>query len=485
MFENLRLGLKEIVAILLVMVVVIVYLTVPDPMGKARNLANEVLETLEDLHLIRVDDPKPVLRSRNSLAANSIQPQEPRYIDPQYSLYSPAFNIIKEPSEGLLETSKDVIDEYGALNTVFYDNHDMRVSILYDLLQGDGLQPGQKAQLDHDLDRARQYTEKLAAASLENNFSADTLVSLAHQFEMEVMDETMTLDSAVLLCLNALDNASREESGRALSFLSAAYRVTRPSPQSTLEQQKVKNEGFLHTLNTWTRIVEQEESSDFLDNAMAKLNHIHTDFMLRKNEVADPVVRDLLFRVKEFQSATGNPIPFKRLSPSDLFQRLETHVSAYLAQEGDKQEGWPSRAKVVLRMEQEMDVLREEVNRALERRRESYARSEEGFSTATLHPIAIEEMAITARFEILRLRTAEKFFQVARNTKELPSIHDVTGRFMTTYPRDPFTEKAFLRIPETNVLYSLGPDLQDNQATIAFDPTNGTGSRGDIFLIQP
>ncbi|MEN6626783.1 MAG: hypothetical protein ABFD69_11215 [Candidatus Sumerlaeia bacterium] len=49
---------------------------------------------------------------------------------------------------------------------------------------------------------------------------------------------------------------------------------------------------------------------------------------------------------------------------------------------------------------------------------------------------------------------------------------------------DPFTAKPLKTIQETEstLIYSLGPDLQDQRGAIRYDPTNGTMSAGDIWV---
>ncbi len=53
-----------------------------------------------------------------------------------------------------------------------------------------------------------------------------------------------------------------------------------------------------------------------------------------------------------------------------------------------------------------------------------------------------------------------------------------------TPPRDPFADGPLRELdePAGTVIYSLGPDRADQRAAIAYDPTNGTTSPGDIFL---
>lgn len=50
--------------------------------------------------------------------------------------------------------------------------------------------------------------------------------------------------------------------------------------------------------------------------------------------------------------------------------------------------------------------------------------------------------------------------------------------------RDPFTEKALVvaGTEDERIIYSLGPDLEDQHGELIYDPTNGVASAGDLVL---
>jgi hypothetical protein len=51
---------------------------------------------------------------------------------------------------------------------------------------------------------------------------------------------------------------------------------------------------------------------------------------------------------------------------------------------------------------------------------------------------------------------------------------------------DPFSKRDAYRLKVRNrdlVIYSIGPDREDNGASFPYDPTNGTNSAGDIIKV--
>jgi hypothetical protein len=70
--------------------------------------------------------------------------------------------------------------------------------------------------------------------------------------------------------------------------------------------------------------------------------------------------------------------------------------------------------------------------------------------------------------------------------KSSPTNH---GELINQPARDPFSEQGnplkIISTPEEVVVYSIGPDLLDQEAQIAYDPTNGSISEGDVLLRVP
>ncbi len=70
----------------------------------------------------------------------------------------------------------------------------------------------------------------------------------------------------------------------------------------------------------------------------------------------------------------------------------------------------------------------------------------------------------------------------ARTCLVLAGLDRVLGRGGAV--EDPFTGEPLQTIeePGARVIYSLGPDGEDQRAAVSYDPTNGTFSAGDIFI---
>jgi len=91
-----------------------------------------------------------------------------------------------------------------------------------------------------------------------------------------------------------------------------------------------------------------------------------------------------------------------------------------------------------------------------------------------------------AEFQLLRMATAAKYRFVTQqafpqNAEEFaPLLPDGP-------PQDPFTTAPlrFFSDPSLFTCYSIGPDNQDDRATVLYDPTNGTTSGGDIIVEVP
>lgn len=70
------------------------------------------------------------------------------------------------------------------------------------------------------------------------------------------------------------------------------------------------------------------------------------------------------------------------------------------------------------------------------------------------------------------------------NYNAYPDSLDALSEFLNPVPVDPFTEEAFMYAKSGRgyVLYSIGPELEDNGGAIAYDPTNGSVSSGDLLF---
>jgi len=76
----------------------------------------------------------------------------------------------------------------------------------------------------------------------------------------------------------------------------------------------------------------------------------------------------------------------------------------------------------------------------------------------------------------------DRLFKVRNNV--YPDAIDELGPILDPIPPDPFTEKNFgyEKVDDTYKLYSAGPDMLNDMAAVVYEPTNGTGSKGDIIF---
>lgn len=92
-----------------------------------------------------------------------------------------------------------------------------------------------------------------------------------------------------------------------------------------------------------------------------------------------------------------------------------------------------------------------------------------------------------ARMALVHSAAAAKHHLLANG--EYPSGEGVYTTLLERPDPDPFADGAPLRIvagaPGGWALSSLGPDGDDDRASIAYDPTNGTLSDGDLFVTVP
>ncbi len=98
----------------------------------------------------------------------------------------------------------------------------------------------------------------------------------------------------------------------------------------------------------------------------------------------------------------------------------------------------------------------------------------------------IRQQRADAHFQLVRMATAAKyrFFKY----QAFPSSADEFAPLLPQGPpEDPFGLEPlkFLSAPESFTCYSVGPDEQDNRASVSYDPTNGTISGGDIVFEIP
>lgn len=105
----------------------------------------------------------------------------------------------------------------------------------------------------------------------------------------------------------------------------------------------------------------------------------------------------------------------------------------------------------------------------------SFTNGLQDFTESPLHG-----KTITARFGLLRLKTARKLYRL-REGREAPGAAALVPKYLPEIPADPFAEKGgAFKFDKKD--YSIGLDRADQKMQLTYDPTNGATSGGDIFL---
>lgn len=99
---------------------------------------------------------------------------------------------------------------------------------------------------------------------------------------------------------------------------------------------------------------------------------------------------------------------------------------------------------------------------------------------------SVRDEVSVAKYQLLKVAAAARHHLLTHNTfpdedkKFLPYLPD-------GLPRDPFSSQPlkYLSGADLFTCYSIGPDETDDKAAIAYDPSNGSVSSGDIFIKVP
>jgi hypothetical protein len=91
------------------------------------------------------------------------------------------------------------------------------------------------------------------------------------------------------------------------------------------------------------------------------------------------------------------------------------------------------------------------------------------------------EQTAIVRLELLRLETARKLAAIERGTPPA-DLAALTPAYLDKSLADRFAKNDAPYSLAGDKIYSIGPDGKDQQASISYDPTNGTTSAGDIFF---
>jgi hypothetical protein len=94
----------------------------------------------------------------------------------------------------------------------------------------------------------------------------------------------------------------------------------------------------------------------------------------------------------------------------------------------------------------------------------------------------VRELTVETDNRLVRIMAALQLYYADK--KEYPnSLADLTPNYLTSVPKDYFSDSEFIYGVRDNsfYLYSVGPDMQDDKTQVTYDPTNGTISPGDIL----
>ncbi len=92
-----------------------------------------------------------------------------------------------------------------------------------------------------------------------------------------------------------------------------------------------------------------------------------------------------------------------------------------------------------------------------------------------------DDVALT-KYNLMIVETAKKIYEL-ENNKDIENISDLVPDYLSEIPEDIFNDSKFPLIYDKEI-FSIGPDKNDNEAQILYDPTNGTRSPGDIYLMN-
>jgi hypothetical protein len=97
-------------------------------------------------------------------------------------------------------------------------------------------------------------------------------------------------------------------------------------------------------------------------------------------------------------------------------------------------------------------------------------------------PPKVREGTTATDNRLIRVMAAIQLYHHDKNAYP-NSLSELAPTYLTTVPKDYFSDSDFVYGVRDNsfYLYSVGPDMQDNQEQPVYDPTNGTNSVGDII----
>jgi hypothetical protein len=93
------------------------------------------------------------------------------------------------------------------------------------------------------------------------------------------------------------------------------------------------------------------------------------------------------------------------------------------------------------------------------------------------------EQIMLAQEDLLRLETARKLYRIERGS-EPETLAALAPKYLKEIPSDRFGKDGAPYRMAGRTIYSIGPDAADQSGASLYDPSNGSDSAGDVFLIS-
>jgi hypothetical protein len=138
------------------------------------------------------------------------------------------------------------------------------------------------------------------------------------------------------------------------------------------------------------------------------------------------------------------------------------------------------------KMEKELEQLKPRVEKAMEARSKKTSPDSQ----------TLQEKNLLVEMDLTRIGLAEKMKQIATPEDMSAALDKLTPRYIPYVPSDPFSQQEYQLRATAGVssatlekkqntfslYYSVGPDGKDQKGMLLYDPTNGAGSLGDIYI---
>ncbi|MFW6255949.1 MAG: hypothetical protein ACOC54_03940 [Candidatus Sumerlaeota bacterium] len=476
---NFRFNLKQMLTFAVIVVLVLVFLGYQQ-FGLSRilkRIKNMVFAGLETVHVIRVDNPAPKAPREENNASPEEEQWLPDYQRTEYEPYLPNVYLDPGPSPRKQKAMQDVAESFGEFAQAQASPFLERRDLVFAALRGQRLSDQQRARIEKDLDRADRFMTKLRFSAVNDRLSTDYLRQALSDNQIQAEEVDLIREGVILFCLDAINEVEKGQPERALNAIAAAGKIGMFRPITSLQDQEEQVDYLKNTVKIWERVIGETDSGRIIENSITDLNSLRFELHRRTKEVKDPVSRDILARIGK---AAGEK-KIRALDSSSPVYLFEQYMDVLQKEAGLKQtDGDASTTRTVSSIEGEIKELQQEVKRSIEARKAHKAMGGDIVTSLGLHPQNARERVLEAEVDLLRLAAAEKAFRKNNEGKLPEDDSDLTSRYLSFYPLDPFGKGHVKWLQDEGLFYSVGPDGVDNGGRILYDPTNGTISGGDI-----